>query len=138
MSTRIGDFCPLLQVFDMGTALAFYCDVLEFEPVSGPLVSRDIDWCLLRRGQSYLMLNTAFEPHDRPDMLDLERKAAHADLSLFFECDDADAIFGWLAKRGVSADPPITTTYGMRQVYTHDPDGYVLCFQHADPTTTEI
>lgn len=33
MSFELAGFCPLLQVFDMPTSLAFYRDVLGFEVI---------------------------------------------------------------------------------------------------------
>jgi glyoxylase I family protein len=44
---------------------------------------------------------------------------------------DLDAVHTLLASKGVVVSPPKVALYGMRQLYVTDPDGYVLCFQHA-------
>ena len=55
--------------------------------------------------------------------------AAHDDTALFFDCVDPDAAYAYLCERGLKAQAPVTTHYGMKQVYVSDPDGYSLCFQ---------
>jgi hypothetical protein len=36
-----------------------------------------------------------------------------------------------LASHRVTVDLPTLAPYGMRQLHVSDPDGYLLCFQHA-------
>jgi hypothetical protein len=76
-----------------------------------------------------LMLNTAYERENRPVSLDRLRMAAHDDTAWFFDCPDPVAANAYLCGRGVKAKAPVTTHYGMRQVYVSDPDGCSLCFQ---------
>lgn len=122
-------FTPLLQVFDMPTALAFYRGVLGFEALTDVPADGRCDWVRLRCGDSELMLNTAYEAGARPSAPDPHRRAAHADTILYFDCDDVDAAFDELRARGVPAEEPVETHYGMTQVYLVDPDGYELCLQ---------
>lgn len=117
--------CPLIQVFDMPTSLAFYCDALGFESMDGT-----DNWQLLRLGDAWLMLNTAYEAHDRPSRPEPGRIAAHRDTGLFIGVEDADAVFAELTAKGLTIKPPRTVAYGMRQLYLLDPDGYEICFQH--------
>ena len=126
----IADLCPLLQVFDMPTSIAFYRDVLGFEMVSSSSPGDNCHWCWLRQGKSNLMLNTAYESDSRPPMPDTVRIRSHEDVGLFFSCDDAAAMHAYLVSRGINAEPPAHQGYGMTQVYLRDPDGYMLCFQH--------
>jgi glyoxylase I family protein len=116
--------CPLLQVFDMPTALRFYVDILEFK-----VFEQTPDWAWLKRDETELMLNTAYESHERPATPNPARQAAHADTILFFGCPDPDALHAQLTAKGLSIDPPKTAPYGMRQLNVTDPDGYGLCFQ---------
>ena len=51
-------------------------------------------------------------------------------LTLYFLCEDVDALFSALAERNVGASQPATSFYGMRQSHVVDPDGYALCFEH--------
>ena len=130
MTLRIGSFATLLQVFDMPTSLAFYRDVLGFEVVSDVPPDGQCDWVMLKIHQSELMLNTAYEAHERPSSPDPVRIAAHQDVSLFFDCEDADAAYAYLRERGIAAKPPKVAPYGMKQLYLIDPDGYEICLQH--------
>jgi glyoxylase I family protein len=127
----IRGIAPLLQVFDMPTALHFYRDVLGFEiwGRSGP--GDDCDWVGLRLHGAELMLNTAYEADKRPPAPDSARVAAHDDTCLFFNCEDLDAAYRYLCSRGLKLNPPKIAPYGMRQLWLHDPDGYGLCLQHS-------
>lgn len=127
MTIDLRGMAPLLSVFDMPTSLAFYHDVLGFQTVSTS--NPEGDWVLLRRDGIELMLNTAYEAHDRPAAPDPARAAAHMDTALFFGCPDVDAAYGHLRARGLEVRPPVVRDYGMKQVYVTDPDGYNLCFQ---------
>jgi glyoxylase I family protein len=87
---------PLLQVFDMNEALAFYMDALGFERIADSGVrdtpeGRFAHWCLLRLGGAELMLNTAYDEGERPPARDPARQAAHGDTCLYFACPDPDA-----------------------------------------------
>ena len=130
MSLRIGGFATLLQVFDMPTSLAFYRDVLGFDVVSEVPDDGRSDWVMLKRFESELMLNTAYEADARPSAPEPTRFSAHADTALFFDCEDVDIAYDYLLRSGVSAKPPIITDYGMKQLYFKDPDGYDICLQH--------
>jgi glyoxylase I family protein len=133
MGIELNGYCALLQVFDMPTALAFYCDVLGFEVVShagdaaGP--SREFGWCLLRRKGTELMLNTAYEPEYRPGSPDPARAVGHGDTCIYFGWEDLDGLYAELRAKGAKAREPKTAWYGMKQLYVTDPDGFGLCFQ---------
>lgn len=129
MSLKVEGMAPLLQVFDMPTSLAFYCDILGFERVDDSGRGDDSDWVWLRLDGVDLMLNTAYEAEHRPPRPDPARIAAHADTGLFFGCRDVDAAYAYLASKGLKVEPPKIPDYGMKQLYVSDPDGYGLCFQ---------
>ena len=130
MSLRIGGFATLLQVFDMPTSLAFYRDVLGFDVVSDVPEDGRCDWVMLKRFESELMLNTAYETEARPTAQEPTRISAHADTALFFDCEDVDVAHEYLLRRGVAVNSPVITDYGMKQLYFKDPDGYDICLQH--------
>jgi len=130
MTIAVSGLCPLLQVFDMPTALRFYRDVLGFAEVQKSGEGDDVDWAWLRHGSAALMLNTAYEHDRRPASPDPARVAAHDDTCLYLGCDDLDAAYEHLSAQGVKASPPKVAPYGMRQLYATDPDGYAVCFQH--------
>lgn len=135
MPLELRGICPLLQVFDMRTSLAFYRDVLGFAVVasapSGPgAAADDYGWVWLRHGETELMLNGAYETEaERPPVPDAARVTAHEDTTLFIGCPDVDGTWAYLRARGVDAPPPQTAPYGMRQLTVRDPDGFALCFQ---------
>jgi glyoxylase I family protein len=125
----IRGMAPLLQVFDMPTAVHFYRDVLGFELVSTSQPGDDFGWCLLRFRGVELMLNTAYDSGQRPPAPDPARVAAHDDTCLYFGCEDLDSTYLYLRSQGVSAREPKVAPYGMKQMYLKDPDGYGVCFQ---------
>ncbi len=129
MAFEFRGMAPLLQVFDMPTAIHFYRDLLGFELITTSGAGEHSDWVLLRRGGIELMLNTAYEAQDRPPAPDPTRSASHADTGLFFGCPDLDSAYEHLKSQGLRVEPPQVRDYGMRQLYVTDPDGYVLCFQ---------
>jgi glyoxylase I family protein len=129
VSLAIEGLCPLVQVFDMPTALHFYRDVVGMAEVSKSGSGDRVGWAWLQRGSAQLMLNTAYEDDARPAAPDPARIAAHADTILFLGCEDPDGAYQYLTAQGVKADAPKTTPYGMRQVHLSDPDGYGVCLQ---------
>jgi glyoxylase I family protein len=134
MTIAIRGLAPLLQVYDMAEALAFYRDALGFAVVQSSdeidaLEGRYCHWCWLRLGGAHLMLNTAYEEGERPPEREPARRAAHRDTGLFFDCPDPDAVAAVLRAKNIACDGPRDASYGMRQLYVSDPDGYELCFQ---------
>ena len=134
MPLELRGLCPLLQVFDMPTSLAFYRDALGFEVVqaapANPKSPDGHDWVWLRRGGAELMLNTRYDPDDvRPPAPDATRVEAHDDTALFVGCPDVDAAYVHLRDRGVAVAPPTVAPYGMKQLSVKDPDGFTVCFQ---------
>ncbi len=129
MTIEVRGMAPLLQVFDMPTSIKFYRDVLGFQLVGDYQSGDDFDWAMLRLHGVELMLNTAYEAHERPPAPDPARIAAHADTGIFFICPDVDAAYDYLRAKGVDVKKPEIREYGMKQLYVTDPDGYVLCFQ---------
>jgi uncharacterized glyoxalase superfamily protein PhnB len=129
MPIDIEGLAPLIQVFDMPTAIRFYRDLLGFEVMSTSRAGDDCDWALLRLNGVELMLNTAYERDQRPPAPDPGRVAAHNDTGLYFGCEDVDAAYRYLRSRGLDVQKPVVRDYGMKQLSVTDPDGYFLCFQ---------
>ena len=131
MGIEMRGMAPLLQVFDMRASIAFYCAVLGFEIAANSPPREEVlfHWALLKRDGIELMLNTAYDEGQRPDVPDARRVAAHGDTGLFIGCPDVDAAYAYLREKGVTKTPPTVAPYGMKQLYIQDPDGYGLCFQ---------
>ncbi len=132
MALDVRGIAPLLQVYDMPTAVRFYRDVLGFEIVTtSPVLGVDMfHWVLLRLGQAEVMLNTAYEfDHERPAVPDPGRVAGHGDVGLFLSCPDVQAVYDDLHGKGLAINKPNVARYGMKQLCVRDPDGFELCFQ---------
>jgi catechol 2,3-dioxygenase-like lactoylglutathione lyase family enzyme len=129
VKTEFFGVAPLLQVYDMPTAVHFYRDLLGFELVNQSRDGEEFDWCLLSRNGAEIMLNTMYEPGHRPSQPDARRTAVHADAGLYFACRELDSAYEHLTANGVRVDPPRAASYGMRQLSFKDPDGYEICFQ---------
>jgi glyoxylase I family protein len=131
MGIEIRGLTPLLQVFDMPKAIAFYRDVLGFQIVGsdGHHPVPDNDWTLLELCGAQLMLNTAYEREKRPKAPVAGRIAAHQDTCIYFSCPDVDGTHKFLKRKIAGLKPPKVAPYGMKQLYLRDPDGYELCFQ---------
>jgi uncharacterized glyoxalase superfamily protein PhnB len=133
MAIAIEGAVPLLHVYDVSTSIKFYRDVLGFEVVqtSKPFTDAkdDYGWAMLRLNGVELMVNNQYEDNIRPPQPDEARALSHRDTILYFACRDVDGAYAHLCERGVAAEPPKLTYYGMKQVYVKDPDGYGLVFQ---------
>jgi uncharacterized glyoxalase superfamily protein PhnB len=129
MAIRVTGLCPLLQVYDMKTSVAFYCEKLGFTLIQRSQPGEEhFDWCLLELDGAQLMLNTAYERDQRPPEPDAARFKHHNDTALYFGCPDVDAAFDQLRAMGVKLDPPKVMHYGMKEIVVADPDGFDLHF----------
>lgn len=133
MSIEIQGLTPLLSVFDMCRALAFYRDLLGCSVIqTSPSLSSNSDhvnWVMLRLGDATFMLNTAYDPEDQPSAPEPARFAGHRDTTLYFHCPRVDDAYRELRERGLEIPAPSIAPYGMKQLYISDPDENGLCFQ---------
>ena len=125
---------PLLNVFDMPRALAFYCNLLGFSIVSAsPEVEtaegRFSHWVWLRFGGAELMLNTQYDSNERPMHPPNARSDFHGDTCLYIGCANVELAYRQLTERGLQAEPPKMAPYGLQLFSVKDPDGYVCVFQ---------
>jgi catechol 2,3-dioxygenase-like lactoylglutathione lyase family enzyme len=129
MAVDITGMTPLIQVFNMRTAVAFYRDILGFKLVGDSGNGDDSSWIWLRHNNVDLMLNDQYEPGYVPSAPPPERTRWHKDTCLYFGCPNPDTVYEHLKAKGVECNPPKIALYGMKQLYIRDPDGYGLCFQ---------
>lgn len=123
---------PLIGVFDMPKALAFYRDVVGFTVVSAsPEVEtkegRFSHWMWLRFGEAEIMLNTMYDSNERPEELPVEKRSK--DAVFYIGCADVEQAYRELTERGLKAEPPKMARYGLKLFSTEDPDGYTIVFQ---------
>jgi len=124
---------PYVEVFDMIASVAFYRDILGFEPIfASPEVDtaegRFSHFVRLRFEGADFFLNTAYDSNERPAVRDEARWSGHTDVALYIECGDVDKLYSQLCERGVAVDPPKMTGYGTKAIQVRDPDGYGLNF----------
>jgi catechol 2,3-dioxygenase-like lactoylglutathione lyase family enzyme len=120
---------PLIHVFNMPRAVAFYRDILGFDIIADSGKGDHSSWIMLRLDESELMLNDQYEPGREPSQPPLERTKWHRDTCLYFDCPDPEATYEFLKSKGLDLKAPQIAPYGMKQLYATDPDGYMLCFQ---------
>jgi len=133
MPIQLSGTVTLLQVFDMPTSLRFYRDLLGFTVIQQSQPVDRCGWAWLRRDDTELMLNTAYEDASRPAGPDPDRIQAHGDTILYFGCPDVDAAYAFIRSKGIPASAPKNAPYGMRQLHFQDPDGFGICFQWKVP-----
>jgi len=134
MTLHLSGLTPLIQVFDMVRSLDFYVGKLGFEVVAA---SPEVDapegrfshWTLLRLGVIDLMLNTAYDSGERPELPEAARVLAHADTSFYFGCADLDGVYAELTRAGLAIEAPLRAGYGLRRFSVFDPDNFEIVFQ---------
>ena len=110
MGIELRGCCPLLQVFDMPTAVEFYREILGFEIKGHSLAlsdqAGDFNFVLLDRKGTELMLNTAYDEGERPPAPNPARVAAHGDTCVYFGWEDLDGLYAELRAKGAQAREP--------------------------------
>jgi glyoxylase I family protein len=122
---------PLIGVFDMTKALAFYRDVLGFSVVfTSPEVhaaeGHFSHYMRLRFGRAEIMLNTQYDSNERP--AEPPAKTIR-DAVFYIGCADVDVAWEAVARRGLQVERPTMAPYGLKRFDVEDPDGYTLVFQ---------
>lgn len=120
----IRGLCPLLQVFDLDASIRFYTELLGFT-----VKERASGWAWLVRDDTDLMLNTLFDPDEQPETPPPGYRTGHGDVTIYFGCPDVAAAYEHLTAHGLEIAKPRVASYGMKQLYLEDPDGYGICFQ---------
>ena len=121
--TTLRTLAPLYFVEDIARSVKFYEHMLDFRLTQAWEPEGRLMWCQMTRNDVGIMLQQICAEDHLP-------QPRGAGVTLYIHCDDAEDVFLRLQERGVDVDPPITTFYGMKQVYVTDPDGYGLCFQN--------
>ena len=120
MTGGVRELWPLLEVTDLEASVTFWCERLGFTVIGQAESEGHRFWCRLVRGGACVMLQEG--AGNAPS-------GPAPGVTLYFVCDDADAMYGDLVSRGLELDPPVDAYYGMRQIFVTDPNGYALCFE---------
>ena len=127
---NVTEVVPLLGVSSMERSLRYYVDGLGFTMKNKWVVDGSVRWCWLALGGAALMLQELAKqgPHS---------PAPHGKLgegvSLWFQCEDAIAIYHEVRSRGIQASEPQVGN-AMWDTSLSDPDGYRIHF--GSPTNT--
>jgi lactoylglutathione lyase len=127
---NVTELVPLLGVASMERSLGYYVDGLGFTTKNKWVVDGSVRWCWLALGGAALMLQELAKqgPHS---------PAPHGKLgegvSLWFQCEDAVAIYHQVTSRGIEASEPQVGN-ALWDTALSDPDGYRIHF--ASPTDT--
>jgi|CXWL01.1.fsa_nt_gi catechol 2,3-dioxygenase-like lactoylglutathione lyase family enzyme len=129
--SAVREVWPLLVVRDIEASVRFYRDALGFRVEGRAESDGGLFWCRVSRGGASVMLQQ-WDPED--GLIDGRGRG----VTLYVLCDDVDLLYSELLSRKLRLDPPRTESYGMRQLFVPEPDGYALCFESeivAEPVT---
>ena len=118
---NVKDVVPFLPVSNMERSLRYYVETLGFTVKNKWVVDGKLRWCWLELGGSALMLQ------------EFAKEKTGDGISLWFQCDDAIAIYRDITARGIEASEPQVGN-SMWDIRLTDPDGYQLHFE--SPTDT--
>jgi catechol 2,3-dioxygenase-like lactoylglutathione lyase family enzyme len=97
-----------LPVADLARSITFYRDVLGCRPG---------------------FQNEAMASFAEGIVLDRGRVTAPGEVTVALDVDDVDAIFDRISAAGADVEePPTDQSWGVRNMYVRDPDGYVIEF----------
>ncbi len=130
---NVKEVVPFLCVSSMERSLRYYMDGLGFTMQHKWVVEGKVRWCWLALGGAALMLQEF--PKEGHDSWAPEGKVGEG-VSLWFQCQDAIAIYHALASRGIEASEPQVGN-GMWVTTLSDPDGYRLHFESCTDTPEE-
>ena len=116
---------PFFCISDMERSLRYYVDGLGFTRTNQWVVNGEIRWCWLELGGAALMLQSCAKK--MMTSMPAGGTLGHG-VSLWFQCEDAIAIYHDLRSRGIEASEPQVGN-GLWDVVLSDPDGYRLHFE---------
>jgi catechol 2,3-dioxygenase-like lactoylglutathione lyase family enzyme len=127
---NVKEVVPFLHVSNMEQSVRYYVDGLGFTLKHKWAVEGKLRWCCLVIGGASLMLQEF--PREGHDSWVPSGKVGEG-VSLYFNCEDAVAIYRELTSRGVQASEPQVGN-AMWVTGLSDPDGYRLFFESATDT----
>lgn len=123
LKPKVTQAVPFFAVSNIEKSIRYYVDGLGFEMTNKWIPQEKIEWCWLQHGGASLMLQEII--NDRRDMSG--RKAGDG-VSIYFICDDAQAIYQEIISKGIQATEPFVGN-SMWVIGLTDPDGYKIYFE---------
>jgi uncharacterized glyoxalase superfamily protein PhnB len=114
---KLENLTPMLRARNLQGTVDFYTNLLGFKCDS---LNEDWGWASLSRDGATIMLAlpNAHKPFKRPSFTG----------SLYFRCDDVDALWRQVKDRAKVCYPVEDFEYGMREFAIYDNNGYLLQF----------
>lgn len=112
---------PSLGVSDIERSAAFYRSFFGFEVVDSYDDGKRMAWCWLRAQGAELMLQQL-----SADQQIRLHPAIGQSWVVYVRVDDLDALHAKLARGGFPVSEIARTSYGTREFFVSDPDGYEL------------
>ena len=116
---------PLLMVTSMERSLAFYVEGLGFTIKNRWMPDGRLRWCWMALGEAALMLQEAND--STREKMSAAGKVGNG-VGLYFQCQDAIAIYRDAATRGIQALHEPQVGNFTWEVFFADPDGYKINF----------
>ena len=132
-ASNVKQAVPFFMVEDMQKSLRFYVEGLGFEITHRWEPDGNLRWCMMRVGDSALMLQEFWNDGHRSGRP--EGKLGQG-VSICFVCEDALAIYRDIKSRGIEAKTPFVGN-AMWVVSLTDPDGYRLDFESSTDAPEE-
>ena len=112
---------PSLGVSDIERSVAFYREIFGFKVEDWYKTEGRMTWCWLKAGGAELMLQQL----SADQQIRLNPAIGHSWV-VYIRPDDIDAAHARLKQAGFSLSELVTTSYGAREFFLTDPDGYEL------------
>ena len=116
---------PMIHVPNVGATAEWYASIgFEICNVNRKDEGNEVDWALLRLGQSELMLNAGGLPSS----------ASRREFDLYTHVDDLHAVRKRVCGKAEIIEDLHSTLYGMREFVIRDCNGFWITFGQAAPT----
>jgi uncharacterized glyoxalase superfamily protein PhnB len=110
---------PMIHVPNVGTTADWYASIgFQIRSVNRECENSEIDWALLRLGQSDIMLNAGGLPSS----------ARRREFDLYIHVDDLDELRNRLQGKAEIVEDLHDTFYGMREFIIRDCNGFWITF----------
>jgi catechol 2,3-dioxygenase-like lactoylglutathione lyase family enzyme len=116
---------PFFWVTDLEKSLRYYTDGLGFTMTKSWKPEGKLRWCWLELGETVIMLQQFWREGPNTN---LPKEKLGVGVDIYFDCDDALAIYRDLKAKGIAAKRPFVGN-GLWVTAVTDPDGYKLLFE---------
>ena len=115
---------PVIHVPNVGATVAWYSSIgFEIRNINRECDGGDIDWALLRLGQSDIMLNAGGPPSS----------SRRREFDLYTHVDDVDVLRNRLDGKAEIVEDLHDTFYGTREFIIRDCNGFWITFGQTAP-----